>query len=93
MEHIYAQSEDKWVKTTVLYGKSGDNYLYVDASCTDKKELTKEVVLDILMKGTKVLYGGVYYTPLNFKDNATNVSVTIGTPSADTTLYSNEYSA
>ena len=95
---IYADSEEKYVKTTVLYGQSGDNYLYTDADCTEGNELDKDTLLDLLLKGVTVSYGGAYYTPVLFKENSGAIDVTIATvinaaSTASVVLHSKEYTA
>lgn len=93
MEKVYPNSEDVNVKSVILYGKSADKYLYEDAEKTVKDALDRETVLDLALKGLLIVhYEGVYYPVKSFKDNTTNASVNIATDSADTTLYSKEYS-
>lgn len=98
MTCIYADAEEKYVKTVVLYGKNSDNYLYTDSACTTK--LDKDTLMNLCLKGVTVLYEGAYYVPFTFKDDtsAGATSVTIATvvntsSSASVTLYSEEYTA
>lgn len=98
MDVIYADAEEKFVKNFILYGKSGDNYLYTDADCTEANKVAKDVLLNICKKGLLINYGGTFYNPLMFKENEGNVAVTFATAisasaSAATTLYSKEYTA
>lgn len=93
---IYADAEEKYVKSVVLYGKASDNYVYADSAC--KEKIDKATLMNLLLKGVLVLYGGSYYAPIAFKDNTTNVSLTIATNVAATgsssvTIYSSEYTA
>ena len=92
----YADAEEKFVKSVVLYGKASDNYVYTDAAMTQK--IDKATLMNLCLKGVLVLYGGAYYAPISFKDNTTSVSLTIATNvastgSASVTIYSEEYSA
>ena len=92
---FYADSEEKYVKSYVLYGKTSDDYVYADSKHT--KKIDMESLMNILKKGAVVLYEGAYYTPVSFKDNSTSVSLTIATniatgASTSITLYSEEYS-
>lgn len=94
--NIYADAEEKFVKAVVLYGKASDNYVYADSAMTQK--IDKTTLLNLCLKRVLVLYGGVYYAPISFKDNTTSVSLTIATNvaasgSASVTIYSEEYSA
>ena len=93
---IYADAEEKYVKSVVLYGKASDNYVYTDSAC--KEKIDKATLLNLCMKGVLVLYGGSYYAPIAFKDNTTSASLTIATNVASTgstsvVLNSEEYTA
>ena len=97
MTKIYADAEEKYVKTVVLYGKSGDNYVYSDAACAETDKIDKDTLLNLCLKGVTVLYEGCYYMPIFFKESGGSVAVTIATAIADSStaviLYSSEYSA
>lgn len=95
MTKIYANSEEKFVKTVVLYGHT-DNYLYVDEG--HKTKINKDDLLDLCMKGTTIKYESAYYTPVFFKENSGAVEVTIATAistgaSTAVVLYSEEHGA
>lgn len=96
MDRIYANSEEKYVMNTVLYGKLGDKYLYSDEACTQK--LTKDALYDICVKGVIVKYDGLCYTPLIFGYDKVKpcVTITIGILNEGTMTYvvlnSEEYS-
>ena len=94
MTKIYAKSEEKFVKTVVLYGHS-DTYLYADEAHTTK--INKDDLLDLCLKGVTIKYESAYYTPVFFKENAGVVEVTIATAistgaSTAVVLYSEEHS-
>ena len=103
MDQRYGNAEEKYVKTVVLYGKSGDSYLYSDVdsatAATEANRIDKDTLMDLLLKGVVVIsYGGVFYAPLYFSESGGAVGVTFATAisasaSAATTLYSEEYSA
>ena len=104
MDVVYADSEEKYVKAIVLYGKASDNYLYLDAasatSATEDNRIDKDTLLEICKKGLIVSYGDTFYAPISFKSDtsAGATSVTFATTinassSASVTLYSKEYSA
>lgn len=93
---IYADAEEKYLKNTVLYGKSDDDYLYFESGCTNK--IDKDTLMNLLLKGVLVSYGGAYYAPVLFKENAGAVEVTIATvinaaSTASVVLYSSEHTA
>ena len=95
MVNVYADSEEKYVKNVVLYGKTGDDYVYTDEKCTVK--IDKDTLLTLCTKGVIVLYEKAYYVPVSFKDDtsAGATAVTIATvvnaaSSASVTLYSEE---
>ena len=102
MDHVYGNAEEKYTKATILYGKSGDNYLYSDAegatAATEAKRIDKDTLLNLLLKGVLISYGDVYYQPLFFSESSGSVGVTFATAisasaSAATVLYSKEYAA
>lgn len=93
MNKIYADSEEKWVKTVVLYGHT-DKYLYEDADHTTKVD--KDTAMNLCLKGVKIMYSDAYYMPVFFKEESGYVAVTIATTIASSTsasvvLYSEEY--
>ena len=60
--------------------------------------LLKDTLMNFLLKGAVISYGGVYYKPLFFSESGGSVSVTFATAisasaSAATILYSKEYAA
>ena len=104
LDVIYADAEEKFVKTIVLYGKSGDNYLYTSAAsataATVADRVDKDTLLEICKKGLIVSYGDAFYVPVSFKNDTTEsaTAVTIATvinaaSTASVVLYSSEYVA
>lgn len=96
MNKIYANSEEKFVKTVVLYGKNGKNYLYTSEDYKDEHRLDKDTLLNLCMNGITILYEKAYYKPVSFKDETTKTSVTFATKvatgaSTSVTLYSKEH--
>lgn len=79
MTKIFADSEEKFVKAVVLYGKPSDKYLYTDEACTQK--LAKDDLFNLASKGVIVKYDGLCYTPLIFGYDKKKpcVTITIGT--------------
>lgn len=96
MNKIYAQAEEKFAKTVVLYAHS-DNVLYLDAEHTTAVD--RATLLNLCVKGLAVVFDtDTYYFPVSFKDNTTDVSVVIATSigtgtSTSKTLKSKESSA
>ena len=87
---VYADAEEKYVKTVVLYAKSSDAYVYKAAGATKQDKIDKDTLLDLCKKGVMVVLDGVYYVPSQFKDATTYTTLTIG---ESTVLNSKEYSA
>ena len=79
MNNVYSGSEEKWVKTVVLYAKkTGDSYLYTDAVMT--QTISRVDLLNLCNKGLALVsFDGAIYTPILFKDSGTVVTVTIAT--------------
>lgn len=97
MNKIFANSEEKYVKNVVIYGKASDSYVYEDSACT--KKLDKNTVSRLFLTGLLVNYAGAIYSVAALKDNTANgcVDVTIWNVLASTaaavTLHSSEYTA
>lgn len=97
MNKIYSKSEEKYVKNVVIYGKSGDNYVYEDSACT--KKLDKDTVSRLFLTGLLVSYAGATYPVAALKGNSAKgcVDVTIwnvlASSAAAVTLHSSEYTA
>lgn len=97
MNKIFANSEEKYVKNVVVYGKASDSYVYEDSACT--KKLDKDTVSRLFLTGLLVNYAGATYPVAALKDNTANggVDVTIWNALASTaaavTLHSSEYTA
>lgn len=94
---VYADAEEKFAKTIILYGKTTNNYLNKTSACAEKDRIDKDTLLELLKKGVLISYDGTFYTPLFFKENSGAVEVTFATSisastSAATVLYSKEHS-
>lgn len=66
-ENIYAKSDEKFVKTLVLYADSSDKLFYDKAAKADAVQ--KDDLLDLFMKGVTVFKTDVYYKPVAFKES------------------------
>ena len=79
MKKIFNDAADKYVNKVVLYVKdTSDGFLYVDEGKTET--VCRADLLNLCMKGlVLVSYKGAFYEPLFFKDNTTDVAVTIAT--------------
>lgn len=77
--NVFIDADEKYLNKVVLYAKdTSDGFLYVDA--TQKTAITRVDLLNLCMKGlVLVSYKGSYYAPIYFKDNTTDVTVTIAT--------------
>lgn len=95
LNNIYSDSEEKYVKTVILYGHT-DNYVYADAEHTQK--IDKDTLLNLCLKGVTINYQSAYYMPIFFKENSGHLEITIATAIASSAstavvLNSEEYSA
>lgn len=79
MKKIFADAEEKYLIKVVLYAKdTSDGYLYTDEKQT--QNINRADLLNLCTKGlVLVSYKGAYYNPVYFKDNTTDVTVTIAT--------------
>lgn len=94
---VYADAEEKFAKTIILYGKTSNDYLNKTSACEEADRIDKDTLLELLKKGVLISYDGAFYTPLFFKENSGAVEVTFATAisasaSAATVLYSKEHS-
>lgn len=76
---IYADAEEKFVKNVVLYGKTGDKYIYSAKEATEKDKIDAETLLDLLHKGVIVSYADAFYIPVLYKISAGVTTLTIAT--------------
>lgn len=96
MHNIYAGSEEKYLKTTVLYADKDDGNLFFDS--TKKQGADKDSVKNLFMKGLLIVeLTGELFHPTTLKDNSTYVTVTVVKDNAETATVlnfnSSEYSA
>lgn len=98
MNITFSRADEKLAKSIVVYGKASDNYIYEDAAYTvkiDKDTVLRMCMTDLIL----VSYGGAFYKPVCFEENATKkcASVTIwntkATTAAAVTIHSKEYTA
>lgn len=74
-DHVYANGDETYVKTTMLYADSSDKLFYDSAAKTDKVE--KADLVELFTKGVTVVKAGVYYCPVCLND--TGLIATNGT--------------
>ena len=79
---IYHDANEKYLNKVVLYAKdTSDGILYVDSAKT--VAVTREVLLNLCNKGlVLVSYKSELFAPVSFKDNTTDVTITIATVSS-----------
>lgn len=81
LDAIFADADEKWIKNIVLYGRSEDDYLYVDDIYTKTYRLTKNILIEIWKKGLIVFYEESFYFPisLNIGDDYVSIDISDGT--------------
>lgn len=87
VNNIYAKSDEKFVKSVVLYAKSADKHLCVNPACEEADRIDAVTLMNLLLKGDVVVVydDSNYYTPISFKEDVGGViKVVIAT--GDTTL-------
>lgn len=89
IKFTYSDAEEKYVRSAILYSHS-DNVLYEDAKHT--VPVNRATLMNLCMKGLVLVYhtDSTYYTVAAFKDNTTDVSISIETSSEIVTLKSKE---
>lgn len=63
-DNIYARSDEKYTKTTMLYADSSKKLFYDSAAKTDK--VLKTDLLDLFLKGVTIVDGSSYYKPVSY---------------------------
>ena len=96
MDNIYAGSEEKYLKATVLYADKDDGNLFFDS--TKKNGADKDSITNLFMKGLLIVdLAGELFRPTTLKDNTTYVTVTVvkdsGSAATMLNFNSSEYSA
>lgn len=97
LNHVYTTGDEKLIKTTIIYGKKADDYVYADVAC--KEKLDKATLLRLCLIGATVCYESAFYPVVAFKANEENgcEDVTFYDAYADSaaavTLHSSEYTA
>lgn len=77
MPVIYAQAEEKYLKTVVLNAHS-DNVLYLDSAHTIA--VSHDELMNLCLKGSLVVKkDSVYYMPVSFQEKSGEIEVTIAT--------------
>lgn len=65
-DNIYARSDEKYTKTTVLYADSSKVLFYDAAAKTDK--VMKTDLLDLFLKGVTIVDSGSYHKPVSYSE-------------------------
>lgn len=91
MERVYADSEEKYVKTVMLYADSDDGHVYYDS--TKKTKIPKDELLEIYTKGCTIFFQDEYFKPVSYKDNGSDAVVTVVSDSGNYSFYSEEHGA
>lgn len=91
IERIYADSEEKYVKTTVVYASADEAVLTYDKEGTAK--VTKDELFNLFTKGILVFMTDEYFKPVAYKETAGYGAVTVVHESVDTVVALNFYSA
>lgn len=94
---VYADAEEKFVKSVILYGQTSDNYVYAKSTMTENDKIDKDTLMELLKKGVIVKYNDDFYVPVLFSDESTYTALTIATvinaaSTASVVLNSKEYS-
>ena len=79
-DNVYARSDEKFVKTTILYADSSKKLFYDKAAKTDK--VMKADLTDLFLKGITVVMSDTYYAPVCLK--STGLIANDGTATAVT---------
>lgn len=89
--NIYADLDEKFVKTVMIYGDADDGHAFYDAA--KKTKIPKEDLFELFLKGATVLVADQYYKAVSFKDNGADANIILAGDGADVVLYSAEHGA
>lgn len=89
--NIYADLDEKFVKTVMIYGDADDGHAFYDA--TKKTKIPKDELFELFLKGATVLVSDQYYKVVSFKDNGADANIILAGDGADVVLYSAEHGA
>ena len=75
---VYADADEKALETIMLYGQSNDDFVYFKPEMDESVKMEQKDLLNILLKGAKIDYDGVVYTPKTFSETDTHTIVIFG---------------
>ena len=89
-DRIYADSENKYVKNTVLYARDNDEYAYLDEAFTEKVD--RDTLFNLCVNGVLVQKNTDVFIPYCFTTpDANYLTIKFGNGSSSNTAYSREY--
>ena len=92
MDKIYADSENKYVKNTVLYVRDTDEYAYLDEAFTEKVD--RDTLFNLCVNGVLIQKNTDVFIPYCFTIPGRDyLTIKFGNGSSSNTAYSMEYSS
>lgn len=91
MNKIFADAEEKYVKTVVVYADADDGHLFYDSSKSQK--IPKDELLNLFLKGMVIFLTDEYLIPVAYKESGGAAVVTAIHESAETATALNFNSA
>lgn len=88
--NIYADLDEKFVKTVVIYGDSDSSYVFYDEA--KKTKIPKDELFELFLKGATVFVLDQYCKIVMFKDVSTHAKIVVVGESSNISLYSSEMS-
>lgn len=90
MDRIYADSENKYMKNTVLYVRDNDEYVYLDEVFTEKVD--RDTLFNLCVNGVLVQKNTDVFIPYCFTTpHARYLTIKFGNGSSSYTAYSREH--
>ena len=90
MDRIYADSENKYVKNTVLYVRDNDEYAYLDEAFTEKVD--RDTLFNLCVNGVLIQKNTDVFIPYCFTTpDADYLTIKFGNGSSSYTAYSREH--
>lgn len=90
MDRIYADSENKYVKSTILYVRDIDEYAYLDEAFTQK--IDKYTLYNLCLNGVLLRKDTEVFIPYSFSTPDDNcISIKYRNKSSNYSAFSEEY--
>ncbi len=89
MNKVFSDSEEKFVKTVMLYGDKDDGKVFLESDHINAVD--KDTLKNLYLKDVTIEYNDELFKPVSFKDNGTDAIVTVVNATGNYSFYSAEH--